>query len=635
MKNKSAYVVGVIFLLTIVFCAPYILPFNRIVVEESYLQQCSYLDVNLIPITQSKGIPFWSYHFGGGYPFIKHPENTVLSPLFYLLVLPFGSANGMKVMLLFYYMIGCGGFFLFARRILKFERPAASLSTIFFVLNSFVPFQVNTGNTRDPGWLFLPLVAYLFLRARESGKYIIFCAGITTLVLLNGFNLYMVPLFLFLLVFSLIKDAGAPEGTMKAMALTGRTFIFLGACTFLLGAIKIFPLLELLRENARGIDDYAIASSGAMTAGKMFLAFFSRGPYAVGNEAVMGANGLGMGSVMYFGVIPAMFFAFSCVFCFKKVWKYLAAMGIFLLLAMANNSPADLFYPLWHLPLFHSMREVARYFSFPAVFMAALIMGASLSSEMFRRLNKKLRIAIYIIAAIAAVNMFAANTQYFRFAGRYQEEIPALTGEGDFFNVSGVLLNNIEQAPFYRKNRAWTGKYAVELGPGLQYYLLRQNVGLINWFGNIPLDENAAPKYGVTIGYGDYWKDLRSDITRSNGIAANRGYKGEGYFEKDSSNKVKSMEWSSNRIIVDVEQAQPDNLIINQNYDKEWGSPNGRVYDAGGLLGLELSGAGTEKVELIYRPGALYAGAAVSLITLLAAIMFLMIPWMKRKKGRE
>ncbi len=468
--------------------------------------------------------------------------------------------------------------------------------------------------------------------ARESRKYIFLCAGVTTLVLLNGFNLYMVPLFLFLLIFSLVNDAGAPEGTIKAMGPTVRAFIFVGIGTFLLGAIKIFPLLELLRENARQIDDYAMASAGAMTAGKMFLAFFSRGPYAVGNEAVMGPNGLGMGAVMYFGVIPGMFFLLSCLICFKKVWKYLVVMGIFLLLAMARNSPADLFYPLWHLPLFHSMREVARYFSFPVIFMAALVMGASLSSEVFKNLNNKARIAIYVIAAIAVVNMFAANTQYFKFAGRYQEKIPPLTGEGDFFNVSGVLLKNIEQAPFYNKSRAWTGKYAEELGPGLQYYLLRQNIGLINWFGNLPLAENAAPKYGVTIGYGDYWKDFRSDLTRDNGIAANRGYKGESYFEKYSGNKVKNIEWKSNRITVDVDQDQPDNLIINQNYDKEWGSTNGRVYDAGGLIGLELSSPGIEKVELTYRPGSLYAGAAVSLTTLLIAIAFMMIPGMKRKK---
>lgn len=95
------------------FCLPLIFPLNKIVFEESYLQFCSYLDLNIIHFFRDYQIPLWSFHFGGGYPFIKHPDNISLSPLFYLLILPYGSANGLKLFLLFSYASGAAGFFSF------------------------------------------------------------------------------------------------------------------------------------------------------------------------------------------------------------------------------------------------------------------------------------------------------------------------------------------------------------------------------------------------------------------------------------------------------------------------------------------------------------------------------------------
>lgn len=630
MKTTSFILIPV-FLLVLLFCLPLIMPLNRVVVEESYLQLCSYADLNVISILKWQRIPMWSFHFGGGFPFIKHPDNIVLSPLFYLLILPFGSANGFKLLLVFSYFIGVSGFFIFVRKLLGCGAAAALIATLFFTFNSFIAFQVNTGNLSLQLWFFLPLIIYTLFRSKEDGRHVFYCAFLLTLVFLTAFGLAWASLVLFLAVIALLDLVPAP----RTGAVRGKPLLFNFALvlliTFLLGAVKFLPLLELLSRNIRGFDLYPEAAAYSMTLKKMFLAFFSRGPYAVGNEKLMGPNGLGMGSVMYFGIIPAVFFALSCAFCFKKIWKYLVAFIIFLLFCMADNSPLDLFHLLWRLPLFHSMHEVARYFSFPVVFTASVIAGAFFASDFFRGLNKKIRYLVYLVALIGAADMFVANTQYYRFTGTYQSPEPEMRIENDFFNVRGIAVAGIEQVPSYDAAKKWTGKYAEELPSGLQYYLLRQNIGLVNWFSKITLPENAIPRYGVTPGYGDYWKDFRGDISPGNGIFPNKNYSGESFFAGGKENRVKGVTWKPDEIAVEIEQPSPGVLVVNQNYDKEWVSDKGEVIDKNGLIGVRLDRPGATRVVLRYASKAFSSGLIISC----ACFLFCLFALFRRKAAER
>ena len=190
----------VIALGTVVFLSKILFPLNTVIFEESYLQQCSYLDINILSVLHHGKIPFWSFHFGGGYPFFQHPENIAFSPLFYLLILPFGSACGMKLMILFSYFTGIFGMLLFTRKILKYNIPASIISSSLFIFSGFIPFQINTGNTRDPGWFYLPLLLFLVTKSRENIKFKVLSALVITLLIFSGFNLYIAPLFLFIFI---------------------------------------------------------------------------------------------------------------------------------------------------------------------------------------------------------------------------------------------------------------------------------------------------------------------------------------------------------------------------------------------------------------------------------------------------
>ncbi|MFH1665094.1 MAG: hypothetical protein ABIA77_02995 [Candidatus Omnitrophota bacterium] len=528
----------------------------------------------------------------------------------------------MKAMILFSYAIGVIGIFLFSRRILKYSPVASAVTSTFFIFNSFIPFQINTGNTRDQGWLYLPLITLTLFLSKKNRRCILYCAALIVLLLFNGFNLYLAPMFLFLFIFAAVDDiSGKQNRILNTKALLPR-LLWVTAIAFFLGAAKIFPLLELLSVNIRGFQNYMDSAGTAMTFQKMFLAFFSRGPYAVGNETIMGPNGLGMSSVMYFGPIPGMLFILSLVLCFKKMWKFFLIMLIFLCLCMANNSPVDIFYPLWHLPLFNSIREVARYFSFPVVFMASTIAGAAFSSRLFTAMTRQMRFFVCAAALVGAINMFAANSEYFRFAGAYQDDIPRLRLTEDFFTVKSMDLPVRRFPGLQDRQKNWTPRQREEMSAGLQYYVLRQNIGLLNWFGNIELPENASPAYRVLRGYGDYWKDFRRDISNNNGIFRNNNYKGETYFKTHKENRVNKIKWAANRITVDIEAYLPDILVVNQNYDRDWHSKTGEVINMDGLLGIHVNSPCKGEITFRYRPLTFYCGLAVSLVGLMICLLF-------------
>jgi hypothetical protein len=619
LLSFSVLVLGAVF-----FCAKFLFPLDTVIFEESYLQQCSYLDINIFSLIYHGRIPCWAFHFGGGYPFIQHPENISLSPLFYLLVLPFGSACGMKLMILFSYFTGILGMLLFTRKVLKYNIPASLLSSSMFIFSSFIPFQINTGNTRDQGWMWLPLLLFLTVKARDNIRFVLYSALIIVLLILSGFNLYIAPLFLFFFIYALLEDISRdkPGDRSKTNAYLTVSFLMILITSFLLGAVKLIPVLKLLFNNARAFEHYSAATAGSMTVTRFLDTLLSKGPFAVGNEATAGPNGLGMSCVFYFGYISLLLFASSSVLCFKKIWKYLALFFFFMILAMGNNSPVDLFYLLWHLPLFSSIHEPARYFGLPMVFCFSIISGAVLNSSLFSNRNRLLKNTVYLICLYAVINMFTANSLYHTFTARMRIPPPKVQWkENSFFNVRTVPGSQT-LIPRPDKNKLWERSYAPELGSGLQYFLLRQNIGLINWFGNITLEENAREKYRVTLGYGNYWKDLGRDTSPENGVLRNIAYRGECYFlDNTKENKIKDIKWGADRIHVNIDQSLPDMLIINQNYNKNWRTDRGNLINVNGLIGVLLENPGKCSIHLHYVPVSLFTGLSISIISLIFCIL--------------
>jgi hypothetical protein len=297
-------------------------------------------------------------------------------------------------------------------------------------------------------------------------------------------------------------------------------------------------------------------------------------------------------------------------------------MLIFILISMANNIPVDLFRMLWHLPLFHSMQDITPYFFFPVIFIIPVIIAIFFSSAIFNNFSKKFKFVIYLVLVIGIIDMFIANSKYFKFASAYEVEVPKLRMENSFFSVKTIDADAISHQTMFANEKKWSQKQKDDLFWGLNYYLLRQNIGLINWPDELRLETHAVPKYYVTFGYGDYWKDFRRDLSEKNGIIKNKDYRGECYFSLDKNNKVNGILWKTNEMIVNVDQVSPDQLIINQNYDPSWKSNLGKVFDANGLIGVDLNKPVKGKIVLSYRLKSFYIGLITSVMTLIVCLIY-------------
>lgn len=619
MRIKKVILVFIIIIVSFLFCFPLLKSLNKIVFEDAWLEFYAYHDISITSFIKEFRIPFWIYHFNGGYPIIKHPHYLALSPLFFFLLVPFGAAAGLKLFVFFFYVIGALGFFALARKLLKCNLIASLLITSFYIFNSFIPYRVNTGSVTIPIWLCVPLIIYTLFFSKENRHYIFYCACLIAFTILNGFGLYFPPMVLFLFVFVVFDCLSRPQKRLVNSKSILPGFLLILTITFFLAAVKICPILDLLKDNPREMGAYIpdVNGEGGMSFKKMILAFFSRGPYADGNEALMGENGLGIGMVAYYGIIPGILFFLSGVFCFGKNWKYLLIVIFFICICMSHRCFVDLFHIFWRLPLFHSIGSPPRYFIFPVIFLVPIVIGNFFSSNFFARLNKRIKITIYLLAMIGAIDMFAANIQYFKFTANAQEDVSPRQMNNIFFNVKTIDLDSFKNYLPYTFEKVWSENESSNLEYGFHYYLSRQNIGLIDWFNEIYLRSNVIPKYNIVFGYGDYWKNFRNNISEDNGIIENKNYRGESFFLNNKENKVSKIQWNTNEIIIDIYQVKPDKLVVNQNYDASWKSNYGEIVDVNGLLGVELAKPREGQIVLFYRPWSFYLGLLVSSICFL------------------
>lgn len=116
-------------------------------------------------------------------------------------------------------------------------------------------------------------------------------------------------------------------------------------------------------------------------------------------------------------------------------------------------------------------------------------------------------------------------------------------------------------------------------------------------------------------------------MTIANGVIAMDGYKGEAYF-LDHANKVDRIEWGTNEAVIHQRQDLPGTLVLNQNFDKEWKSDHGEVFNYQGLIGVKLDGGTGSTIRITYSPKSFVLGFIISIASLL---MLLIVSLVKKQ----
>lgn len=557
----------------------------------------SYYHLDRQSVLQYRQFPLWTPYLGGGYPLIANPLDGSLNP-FFIPVLIFGEVIGLKINVFLAHIIGALGMYYLTRFILGYNRLGSFFSSIIFCFAGNLHRLLIIGATYPPlYYFFLPLLLAFFIKTRDSKKYIIYSILLLTLIMTQA-SLRFAVILLFLFLFTILETIQYKNNKLSVDPDWLKNLAIIIFFTFFLGAVKLFPMLELLGENSRVSGGYSRFLGPLLDIYKSFFTHQHNFPH-IGYHW----------NYLYLGYIPAIFMLAGFIIYWRKTWKYFVLLVIFVFLSFSAHRQLDLFGLLWKLPVFHSIESPSRYFIPLVIFIVALVAGNLL---LICEKKKFLIPILILLVVISTVDLFYTN-------GTKEESfpvpLPQYTKQQSFFSVknsnpAGKVSSLLPRRIRMTRSREWAWP--------TQYELLLQNVGKINAYTNIHLGEYAKPKYYID------WNSEETFNPKNYTWRSNPDYKGETYFLNSPNNKAEFQYFSPNKLIVKINLKDPDTLIINQNYNKYWRCAIMPI-DYNGFLALKLNKTGAYLIEFNYVPLGFYLGLGISLVTLFFIIGYFML----------
>jgi hypothetical protein len=550
-------------------------------------------------IVRYKQFPLWNPYANGGNVLLAHPQSAFLSP-FFIFVLLGGPILGLKLEIFAHLLVGLAGMYRLSLS-MGLNRRCAYLSACVYMLSSIFPLHLGEGQVE---WLALSFVPWVFMFYLESitpgkdpasGTPFLQKPSISnfqvtavkplaraimtfTLILVSG--VYVINLFLvFLLTYAVLKSFQLRE---KGPLLTlGVMCIGAG----LLGAVKLIPMLEFVRQVPRLIDQRSgvdLATLGMM--------LFSREQVSLDTrlwETVL----LGDGTYQYgwheygayIGFLPFFLFVLGAFKQCKTLWPLIGTAVICLLLALGDASPVNLWGILHKFPVYESLTVPSR-FMFCVLFPVAILSGFGLSyiENGSRKSGRTLSLLILVFVTFDL----------------------GLVNAGLLKNVFCIPPQKVVRQPVFRQRYATINFYKEKaLSRSSQYPIFLSNSGILNAY------ECAAVKRG----------DVRTE--------SDPRYQGEAYF-KNGDGTVLDIHFSPNTVAVSVDVSREDTLVLNQNYYSGW-----RVKAQGkrlplavykGLTAVRL-GPGHQRVVFYYLPASFILGLCLSSGFVVALIVLVFV----------
>lgn len=582
---KEQGVLALIFFVILFSCLPLLSGLSRINPNLDWLQMLSYYRADRQAVVEHGQWPLHIHYFGGGYPLLANPQDGALSP-FFVPVLLFGEVVGMKVNVFLAHLIAAFGMYYLTRRVLGFPLLGALFSVAVFCLGGHMHRLLIRGQDYITlYYFFLPLSLALFIRARESRRSLLLCALVLTFAAAQA-GLYFLPMAFFLFLWACLRPAYL------------KYFFFVSCGVLLLGAVKFLPMLELLAQSPRAMGGYN--PFWELSWQKFYDVFLVR-------HAQLPFEGLNW-TYYYFGFVPVVFCALGFIFRFQRLKRVFLLFVLFGLLTFAGHTPLDVFRFLQSLPLFSSIEAPSRYFSPLIIFLVAMAGGEAFFLAQRIRWQPVANVAGVLLLVFTASDLCWVNgTREISFS----VPVPAVSANKDFYAVKnsapmGKISPRIPKAMFETRIWEWTRPS--------QYELMLENIGKINWYGNIHLEESAAPKFYVV------WNGAETVDSANHFMQPNPEYRGEAYFPQSAANTAAIKEIGPNAIRVEADVKDPGLLVINQNFDKSWRSDRGPVVAHNGLLAVQLDRRGPQTINFSYLPLSFCLGLVVSLGALGAMI---------------
>ncbi|MBI2954936.1 MAG: YfhO family protein [Chloroflexi bacterium] len=341
-------------------------------------------------------LPLWTPHIFGGYPLFADGEGGALYPPNLLLLWLFPIQNVFLLFSVVRFFLASVFQYAFCRT-LGIGRSGSLLGGLIFAYSSFMIGQLQHTNLGNSA-IWLPLVLLFAERAmRYSGRkrylYLLLGGGSVGMqsvavhvqpVILTLFALALYVVFRTMLCRSLDVWQARGDSSRVGTILTATRKMcvqapfagaVIGSITVLgigLAAVQLLPLYELAQFAERGTrPTYLFGASYALPVTSLATLVF---PYFfIGPNDYYWSLWNRWETTVYAAIAPSILASLAIIFVRRRTvlfFGFLAALSLYL--ALGDYPPLKLYWLLWQLPGFHSLRDPGR-FSFLFVFSVAVL----------------------------------------------------------------------------------------------------------------------------------------------------------------------------------------------------------------------------------------------------------------------
>lgn len=380
---------------------------------------------------------------------LAHPYASFLSPSF-IPILIFGELIGVKINILLFLFLGMFGMYLLSKE-LGNSGFARFLPGIVFMGSSCYPLKVLLGHFFEINMALMPWIFLFYLKSLQEKKNIIFASIVFSFAIGGGSVEIPRFLILFLPFYGILKSLQTRD--FKPL----RMITFLFVITFLLTAIKTFPMLEFFLNNKKVLP----AGSGvSWSVIKEML--FNRNHFDLHLNFL--SDWLERGS--YIGVASVILALIGVCYKMKERWPLLIT-GVFVLpLIMVDKFPINIWGLLHRFFPFYSMHIPGRLILI-FILVLALFSGFGLGAlergkQKFRDIKKILVGCIFLFIIL---DLYLSNAHIF--SKIFIASPPAIKKDKEFAQYKNI-------APFSFQRNAL-------------YPLFLKNKGAVEGFGIVSL----------------------------------------------------------------------------------------------------------------------------------------------------
>ncbi|OIQ19538.1 MAG: hypothetical protein BM556_03375 [Bacteriovorax sp. MedPE-SWde] len=531
--------------------------------------------VSIKSIFQEYEFPLWNPYDHGGIPLLGQAYSSSLSP-FNILFLVFPALIALKIKILICSLLCCFTSYRYLKDQVK-DNLSATCGAILFTFSSYNALNITQGQYEFMTMWYIPIL-FLTYKNSDLKSSIIFSISVV-MMLFEGavYNIVISLLSIFILiVFQRLKNL--------------KEFIKKLLLAFLLGAIKLFPSINLMSLNNRQIYDisgfslYSFIHSLINRGQKVYYSnnlevFYEAVSNYIGLDNSFGLiSGIDSGwdeHGMFIGIIPLFLILASVVYSIRKK-KYVPQIGLLIitiLISFGYRLPLGPWKLLNMLPVLENMRHPTRFRVITLLIFSVFICFAikKISEYLSKRFSKRVAYSLCVtFVLLLSIDLSLMTRRILGDAFIYP----------NFTKLErGTSLNYVES---WQKNK----DYLITTEEGY-YPAFLENKGLI-------------------------FKKETQNFKIATLAKTNESYKGEVYSLDENVNPVIKSR-TNNSISINLGKVSSKKIILNQNYFSGWSADSCNVVNHKGLIALEK--CRDKNVYLSYLPNSFILGLAISIIT--------------------